>query len=279
MNARSVGAFVFLALLLWADTGHAGWAACDSASRKASPDEQIRLYTLCITNGQINRWDIAYALRNRAYAYIRKDELDRALEDLNESLRYNPDSQATYSLRAYTYAKRMQWDLADQDLTMIVARTSRRRQANAYVNRGVMRFCHSSCTDALRDFDQALTVYSKQPYAHSLKAWVLATCADEQVRNGAEAVGLAQKALSLQDDWWSHATLAVAFAEVGQFTDSVREIDLAQTMLGSQDSVARDLSELAEQRSLYEAARPYRNQSPDAICSLDMADSDGEDTE
>ena len=55
MNARSVGAFVFLALLLWADTGHAGWAACDSAGRKESPDEQIRLYTLCITNGQIRR--------------------------------------------------------------------------------------------------------------------------------------------------------------------------------------------------------------------------------
>lgn len=266
MNARSLRPLVVLVSLLCADVEHAGWAACESASRKAVPDDQIRLYTVCIANGQLHRWELAYALTHRAYAYSRKGELDRALADVDQALVYNPDHVGAYQLRGFIHATRLQWDLAEQDFTTFIERTSRRYQANAYVNRAVMRFCHDSCAGALRDLDQALAIDPKQPYAYGLKARVLSTCSDEQARNGAEAVGLAQKALSLRNDWWSHATLAAAFAETGQFADSIREVGLAQTMLGSKGAAARDLGDLAEQRTLYETARPYRKQSGETIC-------------
>jgi len=268
MSVRTLGPLILFVSLLYADVGHAGWAACESASRKAAPDDQIRLYTACIENGQLHRWQVAYALTHRAYAYSRKGELDRALADLNQALVYNPDHVGAYQLRGFIQATRMQWDLAEQDFATFIERTSGRYRANAYVNRAAMRFCHDSCASALRDLDQAMVIDPKQPYAYGLKARVLSTCPDEQARNGADAVGLAQKALSLRNDWWSHATLAAAFAETGQFADSIREVGLAETMLGSKDAAARDLGDLAKQRALYETARPYRKQSDETICSF-----------
>ena len=278
MSARTLLPLVLLLSVLCADAGHAGLAACDSADRKTSPDDRIRLYTLCITNGQVHRWEIAYALSHRAEAYIRKDELDLALGDLNQSLSLDADHKYPYQLRAYIWGRRMQWDFAERDLTMIVARAPRREQADAYRNRGAMRICRGTCADALLDFDKAIAINPKLTSAYLDKAWVLSTCADERARNGAEAVSVAQQALSLQDAWWSHATLAAAFAEAGQFSDSVREIGLAQTTVSGKNSSARDRRHLAEEQALYEASRPYREQNPERYCAP-LPESDGEASE
>ncbi len=279
MSARTLLPLVLLLSVLCADAGHAGWAACDSAGRKASPDDQIRLYTLCITNGQIRNWDIAYALRGRAYAYSRKGDLDHALEDVNLSLRYNKNHKDAYELRAYIYARRMQWDLADQELTAIVEHTAARHQADAYMNRGLLRFCLGNCADALHDFDQALALYTKQPFAYGLKSRVFSTCADERARNGAEALILARRALTLRDDVFSHATLATAFAEAGQFTDSVREIGIAETMASTGGASKRDIRQLAEARALFESAQPYRQRSAEPGCFVEPPESDSEASE
>ena len=264
MNARTLGVCVALATLLFADVGHADWSACASARRRPSLDDQIRLYTLCITGGQVTRANLAYAFGRRAYAFIRKGDLDRALEDLNQSLSYDPNGVDPYQWRGFIHSRRLQWDLAEQDFTAVIERTSRREQAEAYMTRGAMRSCRGICADGLRDFDQALAVYPKLDSVHGIKAWVLSTCPDAAVRNGEEAVRLAQRALSLRSDWVAHATLAAALAEAGQFADSVHEVSLAQTLLKMKDPVSRRL--LAEQRALYETGRPYREPIPDTNC-------------
>ncbi len=279
MSARTLLPLVLLLSVLCADAGHAAWAACDSAIRKASPDDQIRLYTLCITNGQTRNWDIAYALRGRAYAYVRKGDLDHALEDVNLSLRYNPNNQDAHDLRVYIYARRMQWDLADQDLTAIVEHTAKRHQADAYMSRGALRFCVGRCADALHDVDQALALYPKQPLAYAFKAVILSMCADERVRNGAEALSLARRALALRDDWASHSILAVAFAEAGQFTDSVREIGIAETMASTAGAGKLDLRRLAKARALFENAQPYHQRGPEQDCFVEPPESHGEASE
>jgi tetratricopeptide (TPR) repeat protein len=279
MSARILLPLVLLLSVLCADVGHAGWAACDSAGRKTSPDDQIRLYTACIANGGIRGGDIAYALRGRAYAYARKDDLDHALEDVNRSLKYNPIHQDAYDLRSYIYARRMQWDLADQDLTTIVEHTAKRHQADAYLSRGAFRFCLGRCEDALRDVDQALAIYPKQSLAYGFKAGVLSMCADERVRNGAEALSLARRYLALRDDWSSHLILAAAFAEAGQFTDSVREIGIAETMASRGGAGKRDLRRLAESRALLENAQPLRQGGPEQECFGEPPENHGEDSE
>ena len=64
-------------------------------------------------------------------------------------------------------------------------------------------------------------------------AWMLATCADDAIRNGTEAVALAEHAVEIASGHQPSllATLAAAYAEAGRFDKAVefetRAIDLA----------------------------------------------------
>ena len=54
-------------------------------------------------------------------------------------------------------------------------------------------------------------------------AWILATCTNEDIRDGARAIQLAERACSLTK-WRNHAfvdTLAAAYAEAGQFDEAI----------------------------------------------------------
>ena len=117
-----------------------------------------------------------------------------------------------------------------------------------------------SCGDAVRDFDVALKMNRKLAWAYGAKAWLLSTCADEQWRNGPAALQLAQKSLSLQDHWKFHDVLAAAYAELGRYEDSVRELKLAQEKIRADDSGSAWRASLQTRLALYEAGQPYREQ-------------------
>src|SRR5262249_11088135 len=127
----------------------------------------------------------------------------------------------------------------------------------AYVFRGVIRMSRS-CSEALNDFDAALRKDRKLAWGYAAKAWVRATCQDEKWRNGAEALQLAQTALSLEDHWKLHDVLAAAYAESGRYDDSVRELKLAEDKLGPDASHNAWHSSLRARLTLYEARQPYR---------------------
>ncbi len=54
-------------------------------------------------------------------------------------------------------------------------------------------------------------------YAYNNLAWIMATCQDKKYRNGAKAVELAKKAISLSNNIDFLDTLAAAYAEAGNF--------------------------------------------------------------
>ena len=94
-------------------------------------------------------------------------------------------------------------------------------------------------------------------------AWILATCPDEQVRDPAEALQLAQRAAALTE----HAnasildTLAGAQAAAGQFDHAISTARRAMTM--AHDAGHSALAEQVKQRlQLYEQGKAYRQQQP-----------------
>jgi tetratricopeptide (TPR) repeat protein len=258
---------ILLLSLLGASGAKADRSACSSGYVKDSLDDQIRLYTLCLTGGDLSKGEIAWAFGNRGTVYLRKGDIDRALSDFTKAIEFDPKYALAYYNRAIVYLYRGELDAAEADLTDAIARPPARVRAEAYTRRGVIRMYEGRCAQALPDFDMALKMNRKLAWAYSAKAWLLATCPDDPIRNGAEALKFAQKALSLQDHWKAHDTLAAAYAELGQFEESLRELKVAQEKLAADEQAAQWQPHLQARFALYEARRPFREQPSEALAA------------
>ncbi len=91
-------------------------------------------------------------------------------------------------------------------------------------------------------------------------AWVLATNPNASIRNGTEAVGLAQRAVRLSDGKEPAVlgTLAAAYAEAGRFSEAVQTARKALDLATEQNK--QSLAEsLKAKMALYEAGTPFRD--------------------
>jgi tetratricopeptide (TPR) repeat protein len=91
-------------------------------------------------------------------------------------------------------------------------------------------------------------------------AWILAVSSMDTVRNGAEAVRLAERACELthQREPLLLGTLAAAYAEAGRYPEAVETAEKARTL-----ALGAGLKEIADRnselRTLYRAGKPYRD--------------------
>ena len=119
--------------------------------------------------------------------------------------------------------------------------------------------------EAVAEYRLLLAAKPDQPEALNNLAWLLATSPDAAVRNGAEAVRLAEQGCRLTDYKQAQmlGTLAAAYAEAGRFTEAVttaqKAIELARAGGDMQFAAAN-----AQLLSLYRAGRPYHEPPPSA---------------
>ncbi len=97
--------------------------------------------------------------------------------------------------------------------------------------------------------------------AMGMLAWLLATAPEDDLRDGAAAVGLAERAVAGQErpDADLLDTLAAAYAEAGRFSDAVAAAGRARTAAiaeGNQDLA----DEIGARGTLYESGRVFRSE-------------------
>ncbi len=92
--------------------------------------------------------------------------------------------------------------------------------------------------------------------AYNGLAWLLSTAPDAGARNGARAVELALRAVSLRDIANNPDTLAAAYAEAGRFADAVREQERA--IEAARREGITDLTDWRDRLRLYRQGRAYR---------------------
>ena len=220
--------------------------------RKGQYDRAIKDYTEAIRL----RPDNAFAFRLRGDAYSLNSQHDQAIKDYTEAIRLKPDDAFAFNNRGSAYRQKGQYDRAIKDYTEVIR--LKPDDAWAYKNRGNVYLRKADHDAAMRDYKQAIALKPDHARIHNGIAWELATTPDPGARNGAEAVRLAKKAVSLQDRVaLYHDTLAAAYAEAGRFEDAVAEQYRAITMLhvaGKNEAIAHFQSRL----DLYRQRRPYR---------------------
>jgi tetratricopeptide (TPR) repeat protein len=113
--------------------------------------------------------------------------------------------------------------------------------------------------DGIEALRKAVRLPPKDAAAFTDLAWVLATNPDDTLRDGAEAVQLAQRAceLTASRDARCLASLDAAFAEAGRFPEAISAAQ--QTASVATSNGEPDLAAAASHRiELYRAGKPYR---------------------
>ncbi len=250
-------------------------------------DKAIADYDKAIEQG----FDNHSVYMNRAVAYLSKGESKQAAEDFTRVIDAQPDSLFAYLQRGMAWQQEQLWDQAIADFTKVLELDPKHTQALssrgfthflagqpakavedftgviklnpksalAYNNRGYNRQMIGQFAEAVADFDKAAELEPKYALAYQNKAWLLATCPDDKIRDGKTAVAAATKAGELRE--WKAITdiksLAAAYAEVGDFDKAVqwqqKAVDMAE---GEAKSGEQELLKLFQAKAPFRFAPP-----------------------
>jgi len=165
------------------------------------------------------RPDYAEASCNLANALIAKGDFDGAIARYRACLAAIPDhEEARYNLASALLRKGRADEAIIQYQKVLQMHPE---SADAHANLGSAWLAKGHVRDAIEEYTRALQISPENLAALSNLAWLLATSADPSLRNGSEAVRLAERADSASSRSETHPTilriLAAAYAEAGEF--------------------------------------------------------------
>jgi Flp pilus assembly protein TadD len=129
----------------------------------------------------------------------------------------------------------------------------------ARVNLGGAFLMQGRYGDAVAQLREALSRDPERPAILGNLAWILATCPDARVRNGKEAVMLAERAASLTSraDAVILDALGAAYAEMGRFAEATEAARRALRLAESGDRMMADA--INARLALYAGQKPFRD--------------------
>ena len=218
------------------------------------PDDAIAHYQKALEI----RPDYAEASCNLANALITKDDFDGAIARYTACLAAIPDQEeAQYNLASALLRKGRTDEAIIQYQKVLQMQPE---SADAHANLGIAWLAKGRVRDAMEEYTKALQISPENLAALSNLAWLLATSPDPTLRNGSEAVRLAERADSTSSRSDKHPTvlriLAAAYAEAGQFTEARETAQHALEAANIQGNTT--LAEaLQGELALYDLGLPY----------------------
>ena len=119
--------------------------------------------------------------------------------------------------------------------------------------------------DAIFHFSETIRLDGSDYVSLNNLAWIRASHPDSRLRDGAEATRLARRACELTGykDPYSLDTLAIAYAETGQFNEAIATAEKALELAKSTNQ--QDLvDEFQGHLVLFRAGKPFREAAPPA---------------
>lgn len=199
----------------------------------------------------------AYALASRGGLWTARGDYAKAEADISAACAIDPRLALAFLQRGNLRRATRQHPFAFDDYAHAIWLEP--RFSSAYVERGIARRELKQYDKALADFDKALEIEPKSPFALSAKAWLLATCADDKIRDGRKALELAKAADArcvTKEPRYLEA-LAAANAELGDFDAAIA---LQKGVAGNAEYVKETGDGVKKRLDLYLAKKPFREE-------------------
>ena len=200
------------------------------------------------------RAEVHHTLGN---ALMRTGQLDEAIAEYRQALRIKPDLTDVHNNLGAALCDAGHTDEAIGHYRQVLAAEPESEDAhnnlgNAYRQQGKTDAALASWRDGIRQCPKDAPLLD-------VTARVLATSADASVRNGAQAVELARRAVDLSGGRAAEMldTLAAAYAEAGRFADAVEAAQRALVLAANQGNAAL-ANAIRTRLRLYQAGSPLR---------------------
>jgi tetratricopeptide (TPR) repeat protein len=192
---------------------------------------------------------------NRGNAWCDKQDHDRAIADYTEAIRLDRHYVLAYNNRGIVWRLKNECEKAVSDHNVAVRLAP--KDHTGYLLRGIAWKQLNEYDRALADYDGAIALEPRCAESLNGRAWILATCPDEQLRNGKVSYDSAVRACELTSWRAAHQldTLAAAYAET-------RDFGHATEWEGKALAAARNDSERADYRArlqLYQEKKAFRD--------------------
>jgi protein O-mannosyl-transferase len=201
------------------------------------------------------------ALNNLGNAFAARGRFDEAIGNYHRAIRIKPDYCQALDNLGLALAARGRFDEA-------IGNYRRAIQINpncpeTYFHLGMTFDQSGRNREAVAQYQEALRLNPNLVRALNNLAWMLAADSDDELRNGAEAVRLAERACDL-----THygqpliiGTLAAAYAECGRFPEAVTTADKAAQL--ATDAGSKNLAwQIRQMLELYRAGKPFHEPPP-----------------
>ncbi|HEY5768055.1 MAG TPA: tetratricopeptide repeat protein [Candidatus Udaeobacter sp.] len=241
-------------------------AAINPADAEAQNNLGVTLFGIGRPDDAIAHYQKALEIRphyaeascNLADALIAKGDFDGAIARYKACLAAIPDQEeAQYNL-ASALLRKGRTDEAIVEYQKVLQMQP--ESADAHANLGIAWLAKGRARDAMAEYTKALQISPENLAALSNLAWLLATSSDPTLRNGAEAVRLAERADSASSRSDKHPTvlriLAAAYAEAGQFAEAKETAQHALEAANIQGNTTLAQA-LQGELALYDLGLPY----------------------
>ena len=194
------------------------------------------------------------AYNQRGWTHYKNGKLEDALFDFDKAIRFAPKLSIVFNNRAICYNDQGEYKKAIRDLNRALALQS--NSAVAYTNRATSYMGLKDFEKANADLKKAVKLAPKFGDAAHAFGWFLATCPDDNYRNGESAVEHAKRACEIAkwENWSYIDTLAAAYAESGDF---VKAIELSNKAI--EIAPAEEIEGCKNRLAMFEKKQPYRS--------------------
>jgi tetratricopeptide (TPR) repeat protein len=201
------------------------------------------------------------ALNNLAVALAATGRFDEAIENYYRAIQINPGFFKALNNLGLALVAQGRFDEAIRNFHQAIQINP--NHPNAFLNLGIALALSGRTKEAAAQFREALKLNPELAVAMNNLAWILASSPNDELRNGAEAVRLAERACELTHygEPLYLGTLAAAYAEAGHFPEAVTTAEKAEQLATAAGSkpLAGKIRQLLE---LYRAGKPCHEPAP-----------------